>query len=691
MFVNDGAPKPYRLELGPVPSAEGLAVQIQQFEWGSTALGPLPLWPAPLRIAVDMMILSPFPCAVVWGPDMTVIHNDAYTALLEREGVALGQPFNEVWARAWPQVGSWVFKAMEGQSNFVEDQPLQLTCEHTGARLSYAFSYTPLRDEYYEVAGFLHTVIETTAGVEAHDQWREQALTFERQLERYMADRDQIWQLSRDAMIVVSRDLRLLEANPAWHRALGWTDEEIRERSILELVHPADLTEVEVAVMDFVHQQGADQLETRMRHRDGHYRWFRWTASFDGSRLTAVGRDISGDRDEVIRQSEAFVRAAQRMDAVGHLAGGMAHEMNNLLSGIGGSLELLQSRLEQGRLGQIDRYVALAADSVQRAMTLTHHLLAFSRHQPLSPKPIDVNAQLTTMELLLRQVLGTEMRMKWELDVAPWTLCVDVGQLEMALVHLFSNAREACLGRGEITLHTINTRLQAPFPDESGVPAGDYVGVYVSDDGHGMPETDLPRAFEPFFTTKPIGQGAGLGLAMVYGFVGQSGGHVWLESQPGQGMRVCMLFPRSHAHVEQPPVSPIAPVTRGRGQRILLTDDEHNLRAVIKEYLEEHGFEVCDAMDASSALDCFRNQGPFDLVITDIGLPGGFSGRQAAKAMRLLAPAQKILFITGFNDQPVELLMLDTPGTALMLKPFALSALKNQALLMLADPPVSAT
>ncbi|MGJ7551467.1 PAS domain-containing protein [Pseudomonas alloputida] len=666
-------------------TAVGMVEQVTRFDWRHSALGPLPHWQAPLRIAVDMMVLSPFPCAVVWGAQMTVIHNDAYAKLLECDGHALGQAFDRLWAKSWKDIAPWVFKVLEGGSNLVEDQPLRLTNKHTGSQARYAFSYTPLRDEQHEVVGFLHTVIETNASVDAHDEWREQALAFEREIERIMADRDHIWQLSRDAMIVVTRDLRLQAVNPTWLRILGWTEEEVSGKPILELVHPADRAELEIAVMEFVSDRGREQLETRLRHKDGHYRFFRWTASFDGTLLTAVGRDISQDHEDALRQSNSHLWATQRLESVSHMAGGMAHEMNNLLSGIGGSLELLQRRMDQGRLEHIERYVTLATDSVQRAMTLTHRLLAFSRHQPLSPKPLDINRQLTSMEPLLRQVLGAEMRVDWELDVEPWTICLDVAQLENALVNLFANAREASLERGVVTVRTVNKRLEAPFPDERGLAPGDYVAVYVTDDGHGMPEVDMARAFEPFFTTKPMGHGAGMGLPMVYGFVGQSGGHAWLESAPDHGLKVCMLFPRCLEHIAQAPPQPVPAVNRASGQRVLLVDDEENLRLVMKEYLQERGFDVCDTRDANSALERFRYHGPFDLVITDIGLPGGFSGRQVARAMRMFKPDQKILFITGFNDQPLDPQLSETPGTALMLKPFALASLMNQALLMLGD------
>ncbi|NIF25103.1 response regulator [Pantoea sp. Tr-811] len=655
---------------------------IAQHDWSTTSLGPLPQWRASLRIAVDMMLMSPFPSAVVWGPDMTVIHNAGYLALLDSPGPVLGQHFDTLWQQHWQSIGPWVYKALGGSANFVEAQPVLIASPNAVGPAWYAFSYTPIRDEMNEVAGFLHTVIDTTDSVDAHARWRDQALAFEGQIHRYMADREQMWKLSRDAMLVVTTDLKIQAANPAWQRILGWQEDQVRDTSILALVHPADRAEVEVAALEFTRGEGAGQLETRLRHADGHYRWFNWTANFDGLLLTAVGRDISAEREEAQRHSQEWLRDAQRLESVGQLAGGMAHEMNNLLSGIAGSLEMLQRRIAQGRTERIEHYVELASDSVQRAMNLTHRLLTFSRYQPLAPKVLELNRQLTDMGSLLQQALGAEMRLIWELDVQPWAVFLDASQLENALVNLCANAREACLGCGELTIRTINRRLATPFPDGNGLPPGDYVALEVLDTGHGMPAQDIAKAFEPFFTTKPMGRGLGLGLSMVYGFVGQSGGHVWIESTPGQGTVVSLLFPRSFEEVVQAPAVQAPAISLASGQRLLLVDDEFNLRTLMREYLRERGFEVFDVADANTAMQRFQHAGPFDLVITDIGLPGGFSGRQLARTMRMLEPSQKILFITGYTEQPLEAQLLESPGTALMLKPFQLQSLANQALLM---------
>ena len=679
-MVANGMPR----EPAPVSATvEPMGETVAHFDWGRTALGPLSRWPASLRIAVDMMHLSPFPCAVVWGSALSVVHNDAYRALRAAAPNTLGSAFDALWWDIWPEVGPWVFKALEGRSSFVEDPPLRIVNGEGAEPLWCAFGYAPLHDERGGVAGFLHTVIETTASVEAHSHWREQALVFERQLARHDAEREQIWQLSRDAVMTVTPDLTLQAVNHTWQRILGWAEEQVLARPVLELIHPADRAEVQVAVSGLLEYGSTGQIETRLRHRDGHYHWFLWTARSDGSMLTAVGRDITEDRVEAARQSEALMRKNQHMEVVGQLAGGMGHEFNNLLSGIGGSLELLQRRLQQGRLERVEDYVEVARDSVQRAMALTHRLLTFSRHQPTAPKPLDFNLQLRLSEPLLMRALGAEMRLRWQLDVAPWVVSLDLTQLENALVNLCANAREACLERGTVTIRTVNQRLTSCFPDEDGLPPGDYVALHVEDDGHGMAAADIARAFEPFFTTKPIGRGAGLGLSMVYGFVGQSGGYAWIESVGERGTTVSMLFPRCHDPLPEPP----KPVPRAQrmacGERLLLVDDELNLRAVMREYLADRGFDVTDVGDANAALERFRHDGPFDLVITDIGLPGGFSGRQVAKAMRMQLPLQKILFITGYANQPVEAEFLEQPGIALMNKPFPLAALADEALRML--------
>lgn len=670
--------------VSPSPSVEVRAEHILHFDWGSTPLGPLSQWPPSLRIAVDIMLLSPFPCALAWGKELTLIPSQSYLALLADDQRQVGERFDQLWHVEWERMGPRVFQALEGRASFVDESPIQVRYRESGEHAWFAFGYAPVRDEEGTVAGFLHTAIDTTASLEQIRQWRELAQSFEQQIGCHLPNSDPLWRLSRDAMIIVSRDLELLAANDAWHRVLGWEQQSLNAIALVDLVHPADRAEVRLAINDLLLGKVIEQVESRLRHKDGYYRWMSWSARPEGDVLIAVGRDITEERTTILREAQSLLRDSQRMETVGQLAGGMAHEMNNLLAGIGGSLELLQRRLGQGRLERIDEYVHVACESVQRAMALTHRLLAFSSSQPLQPRLLDVNGLLQDLEPLIHQALGPEFALNWQLDVAPWPVQVDPWQLEVAILNLCSNAQDAVVERGCLTIRTANERFVNGVEHDESIPAGDYVAIHVHDDGQGMPADAVSRAFEPFFTTKPKGRGAGLGLPMIYGFARQSGGYVWIESTPGKGTQVTLLFPRHPG--ELPVVSEegeVPALKQGRSERILLVDDEGNLRSLMKEVLVEHGFDVIEASDSGMALEHYRESGVFDLVITDIGLPGGMSGRQVGKTIRQAKPLQKILFITGYTAQPLERSLLDQPGTALMLKPFSLESLAVQVQRML--------
>ncbi|MGG5289364.1 ATP-binding protein [Pseudomonas shirazensis] len=664
------------------PFAEAIRV----FNWGDTPLGVLAKWPPSLRHAVDIMLASPFPAALVWGDSMTVIHNAAYADVTGTAAPGLGSSFEQMWRKHWAQVGPSVFKALEGQASFVGDAPILVAADTEAGNVWSALGYTPIRDEQARVAGFLHTVINATASVATLGEWRDLTERFEQRIAEYQADRERIWALSSEAMIMVTLDLRLHAVNPAFERMLGWSLAQMVGMTITDLLHPSDRRDVAEVALDVLHGPGVRELESRVRHNAGHYCWIRWSARRDGRFLTAVGSDINQERENAMRRSEALLRNNQRVTVVSQLAGGVAHEMNNLLSGIGGSLELLQRRIDQGQPERIASYVELARGSVERAMSLTHQLLAFSSGQHLSPRPLNSTPAMMACGQLLLQALGPEMLLEWHLDNDAWPILVDPGQLENALVNLCTNAREACNFAGTVTIRSFNQRLEDDERALGGLEAGDYLAIQVEDNGQGIASEDIPRVFEPFFTSKPAGRGAGLGLPMVYGFVHQSGGHVWLESTLEQGTRVTMMFPRC-LQVVEPLATPLPPVLMepANGRRLLLIDDENGLRKLMKEALLEQGFEVVDVADATGAMSKFRHDGSFDLVVTDIGLPGGSSGRQVAQAMRLLKPQQKILFITGYSEHPIEQALLDQPGTGLMLKPFSLARLVAQVQSMLVE------
>ncbi len=386
-----------------------------------------------------------------------------------------------------------------------------------------------------------------------------------------------------------------------------------------------------------------------------------------GERLILLsGRDVTEQRalEETLRQS-------QKMEAIGQLTGGIAHDFNNLLTGIAGSIEIMRGRAAQGRVVEMERHAAAAMESVRRAASLTHRLLAFARRQALDPKPADINRLVAGMEELITRAVGTGVRVEMALAAGLWPVLCDANQLENALLNLCLNARDAMPEGGVLRIETGNVA--------EGRLGGEAVAIVVSDTGVGMTEEVASRAFEPFFTTKPIGQGTGLGLSMLYGFVRQSGGRVELHSEPGRGTTVRIELPRCAAEALADDGEPAGGAASGgaRGRAILLVEDEDVVRELAVEVLREQGYRVLEAADGRAAMRILDNDEPIDLLLTDVGLPG-MSGRDLALAARGRRPGLKVLFITGYAHQASGWEGLKGPGMDLLGKPFRLDALTDK-------------
>ncbi|WP_249127836.1 ATP-binding protein [Bradyrhizobium lablabi] len=381
------------------------------------------------------------------------------------------------------------------------------------------------------------------------------------------------------------------------------------------------------------------------------------------------------------------LRQAQKMEAVGQLTGGIAHDFNNLLTGIMGSLDLLRTRLSQGRLSEIDRYVTAAQGACKRAAALTHRLLAFSRRQTLDPKPTDVNRLVKGMEELIRRTVGPQITLEVVTAVGLWPALVDASQLESALLNLAINARDAMPDGGRITIETANRWLDERAANERDLPAGQYLSLCVTDTGVGMTRDVIARAFDPFYTTKPIGQGTGLGLSMVYGFVRQSGGQVRIYSELGQGTTMCLYFPR-HYRGEAETSSGVEQTTRApaqTGKTVLIVDDEPTVRMLVLEVLDELGFTGIEAKDGPAGLRVLQSDARVDLLITDVGLPGGMNGRQLADAARTTRPDLPILFITGYAENAIIGNAQLAPGMRVLTKPFVVETLARRLLETIED------
>ncbi|MGI4799314.1 MAG: PAS domain-containing protein [Janthinobacterium lividum] len=378
---------------------------------------------------------------------------------------------------------------------------------------------------------------------------------------------------------------------------------------------------------------------------------------------------------------EAALRQSQKMEAVGQLTGGLAHDFNNLLTGVTGSLELLQARIAQGRINDVDRYIDAAQGAAKRAAALTHRLLAFSRRQTLAPKPTDVNRLARGMEELIRRTVGPAIEFE-PLVTAPdlWPTLIDPGQLENALLNLCINARDAMPDGGKLTIETSNRTLDRRAAKERDLAPGRYVSLCVSDTGTGMTPEVAAKAFEPFFTTKPIGQGTGLGLSMIYGFAKQSGGQVRIHSQVGQGTTICLYLPQYLGETDVAQLAPeLADAPRAtEGQTVLVVDDEPTIRMLVTDVLEDLGYRALEAADGVAGLQILQSDVRIDLLVTDVGLPGGMNGRQVADGARVARPDLKVLFITGYAESAVLSHGHLDPGMHVLTKPFAMDVIASR-------------
>ncbi|NTZ95325.1 PAS domain S-box protein [Pseudomonas koreensis] len=388
-------------------------------------------------------------------------------------------------------------------------------------------------------------------------------------------------------------------------------------------------------------------------------------------------------------RAEDALRHAQKMEAVGQLTGGIAHDFNNMLTGIIGSLDLMQRYIADGRADEIGRFTEAAVSSANRAAALTHRLLAFSRRQSLDRKTLNVNELIHSLEDLIRRTKGDPIELTLRLADDVWPISTDVSQLENALLNLVINARDAMPDGGELLIETANVYLDGnDITTLEPVKAGDYLMLAVSDNGTGMTPSVRAKAFDPFFTTKPIGQGTGLGLSMIYGFAQQSGGHVSLDSLPNQGTCVRLYLPRLNLlEPERPVVETLsAAPTATCGETVVVVEDDPAVRMLVLDLLKELGYLAHEAADASAALPLLESELRVDLLVTDVGLPG-MNGRQLAEIARQHRPGLKVLFMTGYAQKAAERQGFLEDGMDMVAKPFSIEVLANKIREMINQTP----
>jgi len=390
------------------------------------------------------------------------------------------------------------------------------------------------------------------------------------------------------------------------------------------------------------------------------------------------------DQAQLARTEDAL-RQSQKMEAIGQLTGGIAHDFNNLLTGIIGAMDILKRRLAAGKYEDTQRFMDAASASANRAAALTHRLLAFARRQPLDPKPTDANQLIRGVEDLLRRTLSEQVELVTELTPDLWPTLSDPNQLENAILNLAINARDAMPNGGRLTVTTAKVEIAEPLRiGQDEIEPGDYTLIGVRDTGTGIEPEALPRLFEPFYTTKPLGQGTGLGLSMIYGFVKQSRGAVGIESQLGEGTQVTLYLPRYHGALEIKDARRQPSVPEGDGETVLLVEDDSSVRLLIGEVLRDLGYACIEASDGQTALPILMSNTRLDLMISDVGLPG-LNGVQLADYARQHRPDLKILFVTGYAEHVTGGGDFLKPGMEMVTKPFTLDAVAFKIREMLAS------
>jgi PAS domain S-box-containing protein len=638
----------------------------------------------------EMFARSPSFSALLQGPEHRfALTNPAYHQLIGHRDV-VGLPARE----AVPEVeGQGFFELLDNV--FASGEPfvgkdvkivLQRTPGGTKETRYLDFVYQPIKDESGHVTSIFVEGMDVTERRQTEQALRELNATLERRVMERAQARGRTWQLSPDLLGALNSKGYFETSNPAWQTVLGWSEDEVANMSIFELLHPDDVEHTRAGFELTLVGQPALRFVNRYRCKDGGYRYISWVGIQEDGYVYCTGRDITAERAAEIELSKAqdALRHAQKMEAIGQLTGGIAHDFNNLLTGIIGSLDLVRRRMATNRSEDIPRLMDAAATSALRAAALTHRLLAFGRRQPLDTRPNDANRIIAGVEDLLQRTMGERIDVVCRLAADLWTAFTDANQLESALLNLAINARDAMPDGGCLTIETMNVQLDKAYTLlHEDVQPGDYVSIRVSDTGIGMSPEVLEKAIEPFFTTKPVGEGTGLGLSVIYGFTKQSGGHLRIHSKVGQGTTVSLYLPRAHqTAVDLKPVAAATP--RGHGETILVVEDDATVRSIISDALQDLGYNVLVASDARFAIPLLQSKDAIDLLISDLILPH-VNGRKLAEMARTARPTLKVLFVSGYAEDAIARGDFLDAGMDMLTKPFALDTLGAKVHAMIID------
>jgi PAS domain S-box-containing protein len=475
-------------------------------------------------------------------------------------------------------------------------------------------------------------------------------------------ERNRLWEMSRDLFAIMGFDGYLKLVNPAWTRVLGYDEATLLASHFSALVHPEDHASIGNLVATLADGRAVEGFEDRILHADGRYRWISWTAVPEGEVFYAVGRDVTAEKER-----EEHRRQAQKIEALGALTGGVAHDFNNLLMAISGGLDMLDRHRDPERSRRV---LDGMRQAVERGTALSRQLLTFSRRQPLKAEAIDVARLVEGMRELLDRSLRGDIAVETRLPADLWPAEADPGELELALLNLAVNARDAMPDGGMLTVSAANR------PGGAGAP--DQVEIAVADTGAGMSAEVLARAFDPYFTTKEVGKGSGLGLPQVHGFVTSSGGSVEIASRPGHGTTVTLRLPRSSrttAEAAPVPERAVARASVRASGRVLVVEDDQDVAALTVQMVAEIGFQALHVADAGSALAALAGGEPVDVVFTDIMMPGGMNGVELSRAIRARHPDLPVVLTSGYAAAAI--LGENADGLVVLRKPYRLKDLQD--------------
>ena len=625
-----------------------MGARIRDVDWSATPLGEPANWPQPLRTAVRLILNTGHPMYVWWGPELLCFYNDAYRQSIgpEMHPGSLGRPGREVWAEIWPIIGSQVDQVMSGGgATWQVDALVPITRNGAREDVYWTYSYGPIDDDDAPngIGGVLVVCTETTQQVISARRDREER--------KVLADIVE----STDAFIqVADLDYRFLAINRAsadeFERIFGVRPkvgdnmldllaDRPEHRAEVKAVWSRALSGEDFTLVEEFGDPGRDRRAYEMKFNTMRDRGGKVIGAFQ-----FVYDVTERVRDQArLAEAERQLRQTQKIEAIGQLTGGVAHDFNNLLMVILGGLSMIERPGDPARRGRILDGMRQAAE---RGASLSRQLLAFARRQPLKPEPVDLHAQLDGMRDLLDRALRGDVHVRTELADDLWTILADPAELELVLLNLCVNARDAMPNGGDITISACNVR-DAEARDERG----DFVRLSVADTGSGMSDEILAHVFEPFFTTKEVGKGSGLGLPQVYGFAEQSGGSVRIESKVDEGTTVTLMLPRT----DRPAVAvePIIDVGQDRPKAsgsVLLVEDDEEVSTLVCEMLVELGYDVTRASSAEGALGALADARLVDIVFSDIMMPGPMNGLDLARETRRRRPGLPVLLTSGYAD-----------------------------------------